>query len=410
METDWLLRKNDKSGMRTQEQKGSPQKKRILMILHLPEPVHGAAIMGKYLKRSELINREFEIDYINLSTSSSLRNIGKAGIRKMLSSFSVARKVFIALISRNYDLCYMTLTSSGSGFYKDLLVVSLLKLARKKIVYHFHNKGVIERQSRKIDNILYQFAFRNTRSIILSPVLYSDLKKYVRIDDVFVCENAIPDESESRAYSPGRTAINKKCRLLFLSHMMIEKGVIVLLDACALLMKKGFCFECHFVGGWLNISGEEFMLMVKARNLESHVFAHGAKYNADKQHLFNSSDVFVFPTLNECFGLVVLEAMSYGLPVVSTSEGALPDLVMDNSTGFVVEKNNSHALATKLATLIENPQLRQSFGQEGRRKFLENYTIEKFESRMLHILRHLTSPKTTNTLHLDELKTSYQMR
>src|SRR5690606_40621382 len=92
---------------------------KILFILHLPPPVHGAAMMGKYLQQSTLINGTFEADYINLSTSKHLDEIGKGRMKKIFGFFQLQIKVVKALIRKDYDLCYMTLTAQGVGFYKD---------------------------------------------------------------------------------------------------------------------------------------------------------------------------------------------------------------------------------------------------------------------------------------------------
>ena len=63
----------------------SQQQPKVLFILHIPPPVNGAAMMGKYLMDSELINSGFDADYINLSSSSSLDAIGKGGVGKILA-------------------------------------------------------------------------------------------------------------------------------------------------------------------------------------------------------------------------------------------------------------------------------------------------------------------------------------
>jgi glycosyltransferase involved in cell wall biosynthesis len=362
-------------------------KLKILMILHLPPPVHGAAMMSKYLKESSIINNTFSVDYINLSTSSELNDIGKPGFRKLFSSLKLVGQVFSALRRKNYDLCYMTLTSSSPGFYKDFLVVFILKLFRRKIVYHFHNKGVLDKSERWIDDILYRYAFRNTRSILLSPLLYGDLKKYVSRQDVFICANGIPLNGSTRFFRSAKDDF--KCKFLFLSHMMVEKGVVTLLDACKVLLEKHIQFECHFVGSWSDISKDQFEVMVRSRQLGSHVFAHGPKYGAEKEDYFKTSDVFVLPTFyrSECFSLVLLEAMSYGLPVVSTFEGAIPDIVVDGETGFVVQQKNSHQLAAKLELLATRPDLRRAFGTKGRTRFEDNFTVKRFEINMESILR-----------------------
>ena len=119
------------------------------------------------------------------------------------------------------------------------------------------------------------------------------------------------------------------------------------------------------------------------------VFGHGPKYNSQKFEYFLHSDIFVFPTYyhNETFGLVNLEAMQFRLPVISTCEGGIPDVVDDGISGFLIDPKNSEALANKLEILIKNPKLRSAMGEAGYERYLKKFTLEIFENRLTEILK-----------------------
>src|SRR5687768_1203895 len=147
----------------------------ILFILHIPPPVNGAAMVGKFIKGSLVINQAFNSDYINLTTSFALNKIGKGGIDKFFTLLRIQSKVIKALFYNNYHLCYMSLTAKGAGFYKDLFVVAILKLFNKKIIYHLHNKGIANNSKNRLNKYLYKFVFKNTKTILLSSYLYYDV-------------------------------------------------------------------------------------------------------------------------------------------------------------------------------------------------------------------------------------------
>lgn len=364
-------------------------KSKILMILHIPPPINGAAIVGKYISESERINNAFSVDYINLTTSFELGNIGKGSGAKLLTIAKILSNTAVALVKNKYELCYMTLTAKGAGFYKDFLVVVLLKLFRKKIFYHFHNKGIKENSNTSLKRWLYRITLRNTKSILLAPELYDDLATYVGKEDVYFCPNGIPDLGGRIKHVSGHKIPGLPCKFLFLSNMMREKGVFVLLDACSLLQQKGIPFECHFVGAWSDVSEEDFKGKVAENNLYTLVHAHGPQYGDSKLRFFGDSDVFVFPTFyhNEAFPLVNLEAMQQSLPIISTLEGGIPTMISDGETGFLVPQRNVLELAEKMALLIGDPELRIKMGLAGRRLYEERFTLPRFEDNMMAILQ-----------------------
>lgn len=363
------------------------KKKRILFILHLPPPVHGAAMVGKYIQESKVICEHFETHYINLSTSTAINHVGKTGIGKFLKLILLQIHVLKMLLTNKYDLCYLTLTSTGPGFYKDFTIVFLVKLFGIKIIYHFHNKGIANNK-KKIAGFLYRYCFHNTKSILLSNHLKKDIENYVKDNNIFICPNGIPFEKKTSAIIKN-TDPDKPCCFLFLSNMMEEKGVFLLLEACQQLAAKYKSFTCHFAGPWADITEETFNDKVKKMGLLNKVTYHGKKYGAEKEELFMLADVFVFPTYyhNECFPLVLLEAMKFQLPVISTFEGGIPDIIDDTETGYLIQQKNLIQLAEKMELMINNSKHRVLLGRRGFEKYREQFMLEKFEKRITEILK-----------------------
>ncbi len=357
----------------------------ILFILHYPPPVHGAAVVGQQIIDSKLINNTFKCRYINLSTSKNVGEIGSGGFIKLWRFFTINIRVLYALLFFNPKLVYITLTAKGGGFYKDSFIVFLVKLFRKKIVFHFHNKGVALNQNNRKDNWLYKRVFNNTKSILLSKYLYYDIERYVKEDDVYYCPNGISNRNIKFDKQQNNTPPN----LLFLSNLIETKGVYVLLYACKILIEKGVEFTCNIVGGEGDISVFELENKIHNINLQNKVFYLGKKYGDEKDKIFKQSDIFIHPTFNDCFPLVILEAMQYRLPVISTSEGAIPEIIEDGFNGFIVEKKDAMQLAEKIEFLINNTHVRYQMGQNGYKRFKENYTIEKFEQNFVKILEQI---------------------
>ncbi len=252
------------------------------------------------------------------------------------------------------------------------------------MVYHFHNKGVSTRQDKFIDNLLYKWVFSNADVILLAPQLYPDIQKYVSPGAVHYCPNGI-----KHSLTTGRGELNGEVvEILFLSNMLEAKGVYVLLDACKMLKQSNVNFHCTFIGGRGDITETVFQERVAANGLATQVSYAGKKLGKEKDTFLVKADIFAFPTYydKECFPLVLLEAMQAGLPIVSTYEGGIPDIIEEGKTGFIVSQRDVNALTKKLALLMQNKNLREEMGRNGRIRYEQNYTVEHFESNLIRIL------------------------
>jgi glycosyltransferase involved in cell wall biosynthesis len=365
--------------------KNPVMKRRILCILQLPPPVHGAALMGLAIRNSERLREAFDWEFVNVSASRRVSEAGRWTVRKLPAFLSTLGRVLVKLCRSRYDLCYIALTANGRAFHRDCLLAGLIRRAGVRVVYHLHTKGVSTGQRRRLDDWLYRRLFRDSSVILLSRRLYADVQKYVAPEHVHYCPNGIPPAP--RDLVPVRDA-HARAEILFLSNLMESKGVFVLLEACRELQARGQAFRCRFVGAPGDVTGDRLLRQIHAQGLAAHASYEGAKYGRDKYLALSRADIFVLPTYYhyECFPLVLLEAMQFALPVVSTCEGGIPDIVEDGRTGYLCPPQDAPALADRLEALLRDKSLRRRMGAAGYQKYQNEFTLETFEKRLADII------------------------
>lgn len=156
------------------------------------------------------------------------------------------------------------------------------------------------------------------------------------------------------------------------------KGPVYLLKAMQWVWQKHPDVKLMFVGkGELEV---ELRTMAKEIGYEDRVLFPG--WRSDVHEIMPVFDIFVLPSLNEGMGRVIVEAMAAGKPVVASRTGGIPDLVINGKTGYMVEPGDSEGLAEAINHLLENPDLSQAMGREGRQRchlFSEELMIEKID-------------------------------
>ena len=348
----------------------------------LPPPTHGSAVVSRYIMESAPLNEAFRMDVVNLSTSRGLDEIGGRGfmlmLRKLWRFLSSFFRAFRLLAVHRYDLCYLTVTCHGSGFLKDAPFVLLCKLFHRKILLHHHNTGMAEDTGRWPYSILLPFVYRNTKVMLLSWRLYPDIGKVVPRESVMVCANGIPQVS----VVPDGRCSSSVVRLLFLGNLLVSKGIFVLLDACGLLAGRGLEFSCSIVGGESSeMDRSRIEKEIKSRGLDGKVRYYGPRYGEEKESFWKDSDIFVFPTMDEAFPLVALEAMQHRLPVITTDVGGIPDFVKDGVNGFLCHQGDASMIADGIMRLVNDAVLLRSMGDAGYEIYSKDYTLDAFYKR-----------------------------
>lgn len=169
--------------------------------------------------------------------------------------------------------------------------------------------------------------------------------------------------------------------ILSVGQLKERKGFPYLIEACALLQKKGLDFQCRIVGeGPLRADLES---QIRDLGLEGKISLLGARTPEEVIQQYEEANIFALPAVLGTDGdrdgipNVILEAMSMEIPVVSTNHSAIPEVVENGVTGLLVPPKDSVALTEALCTILESPEFGRGMGKNGRKVITEKFDPEK---------------------------------
>lgn len=176
--------------------------------------------------------------------------------------------------------------------------------------------------------------------------------------------------------------INKKIRFVFVGRVDARKGVAWLMETMQQMPLD--TFEVELVG----VITEDFKQYIESFGY-SNVIITGKVPHTALPEILRKADVFLFPSFFEGFGLVIPEAMSCGLPVITTTATCGPDVITEGEEGYVIEPGNNTALITAMNYFIHNPSLIEKMGKKARAT-AEQLTWDAYGDRWNKIIDTLT--------------------
>lgn len=171
--------------------------------------------------------------------------------------------------------------------------------------------------------------------------------------------------------------------LLFVGRLVAEKGLPILIDALSRLRIRRPGIRLTIVGA--GREGQDIQARAQAKGLGDHVRFTGYQPPEQVGEWLRTADVFVLPSLAEGVPVVVMEAMASGVPVVATRVGGLSELVEDGVNGYLVPAAAPGALADRIESLLDDPELRNRFGRAGRAKVICEFNIAHEAARLRNL-------------------------
>jgi glycosyltransferase involved in cell wall biosynthesis len=362
---------------------------KLLVFAHTPPPHHGQSYMVQLMlegfggdvrrkKSGSPAVSGIECYHVNARFSRGMADIGELqGAKIFLIFWFCLQAIWIRFRHGVKNFYYVPAPGKSVALYRDWLIMLICRPFFENVILHWHAAGLAKwlETSTTINAraTTYQLFRPVDLSIVLSRYNFADAEKFLS-RNIRVVDNGIADPCPdfektvlprrcARAFARTRLLAGEKfqpqanddagdepqaVKILFLAHCLREKGLFDALEGVVLantkLRQANSPLRLH-----LNVAGEfvsarektEFnqrVMQLAAENaVENCVTYLGFVSGKDKRRAFIESDIFCFPTFYyaESFGLVVVEAMAYGLPIVTTRWRSIPELFPENYPGLV---------------------------------------------------------------------------
>ena len=266
--------------------------------------------------------------------------------------------IFLMIFDRRIKIVHVHTAERGS-FYRKMTIAKTAKFFGKKVVIHMHAADFREfyRDSKKQDWIVESLNICD-RLIALSPS-WRDFYISIGIpkEKVIILNNIITPPNK-----PNNRKFEYPVRMHFFGHLAKRKGIWDLLD----VLKE---HHEELRGKYhLRFGGNEFEDEIKSTIAENHLediaTFEGWAYGDLKENILKWSDILILPSYNEGLPIAILEAMSYGMPIISTPVGGIPVVVKNHQNGILVTPGNKEEIWESLKYFIENPKKIHEYGQK----------------------------------------------
>lgn len=369
---------------------------KVLFLTNIPSPyrVDFFNEIGKRVKLTVLYERKTADDRDDSWMSNKARNFKEIYLegKKVGNDSSLCMSVINFLKDKSYDLIIVGGYSTPTG------MISILYMKLKKIPFILNTDGgridindsLIKRKLKSFF-IHSAFAWLSTGKNTTEYLIYYGANKSRIYSYPFssIKNNSLvrePIKYDIKNNIKNELGITEDKVIIMVGQFIYRKGIDILLNASRDLKDS---IGVYIVGGEPT---EEYLKIKERFNLKNvHFVSFISKERLNKYYL--ASDIFVFPTREDIWGLVINEAMANRLPVITTNKCVAGlELIKDCENGYLIESENHEDLIRKINILIKNKELREKIADNNIKR-IEGYTIEKMAEKHYQIFEEIIKMK-----------------
>ena len=350
-------------------------KLRVLIAGQMPPPVGGQNLNVKrffnYLNEIE----DIEVIHWKMEFTKNIGSFRKFGIGKLIELAKVIARLFVIRSKGKIDIIlYSTGGPHTVPIIRDIMLLPLSTLFSKKVWIHFQAAGI----AGKIDNmnVVLRKLLMLTHSYCYGGIALTNYGKEdplsLKMKKVVILNNGIEDTYDPRLENNNSDSVT----ILYVGHVCNDKGVPSLIRAFNKVSRDYKNLSLCIVGECLTPYTEKDLLQeIQNCHQSLDVKYLGLKKGAELSKEFANADLLVFPSIApyESFGLVMIEGMMWGLPIIASDWRANKEVLGDEIGGVCYEIKDSHTLALEksLRECLDQQDLWKNWGEKNRDPYEE---------------------------------------
>ena len=307
-------------------------------------------------------------------------------MKKILFFLVALTKILWIFIFSKPDIVYMHMSYKGS-FTRKYIVHKLCIVFSVKDVVHLHGsefekwyKTVNKKKKKRIRNLL-----SNCNKVIVLGDKWKDIiSKIEHQTNLTVLNNGIIIPEQKVKWN------EDTLNILFLGVLIPRKGVADLIQAVSNLKRKKQDISIKVIIAGAGEEEDALKKQVQINHIEDIVEFKGWVSGEKKIKLLVTSQLFISPSYNEGLPVSILEAASYGLPIISTNVGDVTSVVRDGVNGYLIKPGDIDAIAKSVFLMSEQKRW-ERFSHNSREIIKKNFNIDLFYSRLLNIIKDVAA-------------------
>jgi glycosyltransferase involved in cell wall biosynthesis len=316
---------------------------------------------------TEVIKTFISSPYFQKHKLHYLETYSDKGLTHTLALFVRSFPIYLKYLMNSKIKIIHVHTAARGSFIRKSMLIMLARIFKKKTILHVHSGAFLEfyDSSNILQKKYIQLVLKISDRVIVLTEGWSDrFSTKFKIDNIHIINNPVILSKKIKAKTNNDMPV-----LLYLGRILEIKGIYDLINALKIVSSK----YKLIIAGDGEIGKLEKMIACN-EIINKNVQLVGWKRGNEKKKLMELADIMIVPSHFEAFGLSIIEAMSYGMPVIAANVGGIPEIITDKQNGILFKAKNVKDLAEKIELLIQNRKLGRMLGENGRK------TAKKFDS------------------------------